>query len=100
MTKKVDFFYLTFFYIIIKFKGIPELANDITPDSVFPNNWLSTDSEGRLFIYPMCAPNRRLETNALPFIKKLFTENGYKFEDVIEIKGADQQYLEGQHILS
>ncbi|PCK31971.1 citrulline utilization hydrolase CtlX [Pseudoalteromonas piscicida] len=32
-----------------------------TPDSVFPNNWFSTHSDGQLVVYPMYAPNRRQE---------------------------------------
>jgi len=32
-----------------------------TPDSIFPNNWFSTHATGELILYPMCAPNRRLE---------------------------------------
>jgi hypothetical protein len=32
-----------------------------TPDSVFPNNWFSTHEGGTLVLYPMFAPNRRLE---------------------------------------
>ncbi len=32
-----------------------------TPDSVFPNNWFSTHEDGTLVLYPMFAPNRRLE---------------------------------------
>ena len=32
-----------------------------TPDSVFPNNWLSTHADGTLALYPMYAPNRRAE---------------------------------------
>ena len=32
-----------------------------TPDSIFPNNWFSTHSDGTLVLYPMFAPNRRLE---------------------------------------
>lgn len=31
------------------------------PDSVFPNNWFSTHSDGSIAVYPMHAPNRRLE---------------------------------------
>jgi hypothetical protein len=31
------------------------------PDSVFPNNWFSTHSDGNLCLYPMFAENRRLE---------------------------------------
>ena len=32
-----------------------------TPDSIFPNNWISFHQDGRVVIYPMCAKNRRLE---------------------------------------
>jgi len=32
-----------------------------TPDSIFPNNWVSFHADGTLFLYPMYAPNRRLE---------------------------------------
>lgn len=32
-----------------------------TPDSIFPNNWVSFHRDGRIGIYPMCAPNRRSE---------------------------------------
>lgn len=32
-----------------------------TPDSIFPNNWISFHNDGRIFLYPMFAVNRRLE---------------------------------------
>lgn len=32
-----------------------------TPDSVFPNNWISFHTDGRIVMYPMFAENRRLE---------------------------------------
>jgi hypothetical protein len=32
-----------------------------TPDSIFPNNWVSFHSDGEVFLYPMQAGNRRLE---------------------------------------
>ncbi|MDD2298638.1 MAG: arginine deiminase-related protein [Fermentimonas sp.] len=32
-----------------------------TPDSIFPNNWFSSHFSGELVLYPMFAPNRRLE---------------------------------------
>lgn len=32
-----------------------------TPDSVFPNNWVSFHADGRIALYPMYAKNRRLE---------------------------------------
>lgn len=32
-----------------------------TPDSIFPNNWISFHEDGKIFIYPMYAENRRME---------------------------------------
>ena len=32
-----------------------------TPDSIFPNNWISMHSDGTVVLYPMKAENRRLE---------------------------------------
>jgi hypothetical protein len=32
-----------------------------TPDSIFPNNWISFHDDGSWILYPMYAPNRRLE---------------------------------------
>jgi hypothetical protein len=32
-----------------------------TPDSIFPNNWVSFHSDGTICLYPMFAVNRRLE---------------------------------------
>ncbi len=35
-----------------------------TPDAVFPNNWVSFHATGEIILYPMFAPNRRLERRA------------------------------------
>ena len=32
-----------------------------TPDSIFPNNWISFHNNGSIALYPMFAKNRRLE---------------------------------------
>jgi len=32
-----------------------------TPDSIFPNNWVTFHQDGQVVLYPMYAPNRRLE---------------------------------------
>ena len=44
------------------------------PDSIFPNNWVSFHRDGRVFLYPMEAPNRRRErrTAVLAEIAKHF----------------------------
>ncbi|WP_346238080.1 citrulline utilization hydrolase CtlX [Niabella insulamsoli] len=46
-----------------------------TPDSIFPNNWVSFHEEGSMVIYPMFAENRRAERykNVLPVIKDQFS---------------------------
>lgn len=33
----------------------------IKPSAIFPNNWLSTSPDGKIFTYPMLAPSRRQE---------------------------------------
>lgn len=38
-----------------------DTAEPFTPDSIFPNNWISFHEDGVVFIYPMFAVNRRLE---------------------------------------
>ncbi|MDV7104845.1 arginine deiminase-related protein [Vibrio sp. TH_r3] len=37
------------------------LADQQTPDAVFPNNWFSTTASGEVVFFPMACPNRRLE---------------------------------------
>lgn len=43
---------------------VEDLPEPATPDSVFPNNWISFHDDGRVFLYPMFAVNRRLERKA------------------------------------
>lgn len=42
--------------IVVDDTAIPD-----TPDSIFPNNWISFHEDGRVAVYPMYAENRRLE---------------------------------------
>lgn len=35
--------------------------NPVKPDAIFPNNWFCSMADGTLFLFPMFAPNRRLE---------------------------------------
>ena len=65
-----------------------------TPDSVFPNNWFSTHSDGTLVIYPMYTKNRRQEYRQ-DIIDALIKCYGYsRLLDVRD--GIDRnEYLEG-----
>ena len=38
-----------------------DTSDSDTPDSIFPNNWVSFHASGKVVIYPMQAENRRLE---------------------------------------
>lgn len=40
---------------------IDDTPDPFTPDSIFPNNWVSFHQEGVVCLYPMYAPSRRLE---------------------------------------
>jgi hypothetical protein len=64
------------------------------PDSVFPNNWLSTHAGGRIAIHPMYAENRRTERR-WDIIEAL--KRHYRVQDVIDSSGleADGVFLEG-----
>lgn len=51
---------------LLRDKGVqvmvyPDTAAPHTPDSIFPNNWISFQEDGRVVLYPMYAPNRRAE---------------------------------------
>jgi hypothetical protein len=48
--------------------AMPSPAKLTTPDAVFPNNWISFHEGGRVVVYPMLAPNRRLERQ-LPAVR-------------------------------
>lgn len=65
-----------------------------TPDAVFPNNWFSTHAGGHVAIFPMAAPNRRLERrrDVIDLLKQQ-----YRVQDVIDYSGLEQDavYLEG-----
>ena len=65
-----------------------------TPDSVFPNNWLSLHETGDVILYPMAAPNRRSERR-LDVIERLRDE--FFVRDVIDLTKFEHEgkYLEG-----
>jgi hypothetical protein len=64
------------------------------PDSVFPNNWLSTHAGGYVAVYPMYASNRRHERRAdvLEMLK-----SDYRVQSIIDYSGLEPDgiFLEG-----
>jgi len=66
-----------------------------TPDSIFPNNWVSFHAEGRVILYPMYAPNRRLERD--PYILNRIEKEGYTIAEIKDYSTYEEKliYLEG-----
>ena len=66
-----------------------------TPDSIFPNNWISFHEDGRAVLYPMFAPNRRLERR-MDVLLKVENETGRKYKLVdYSTYELQNQFLEG-----
>ena len=69
------------FVYILREKGInvivvKDTIHPDTPDSIFPNNWISFHENGNIGLYPMCAENRRKERR----------------EDILDILVDDYKY--------
>ncbi|MDN5284826.1 MAG: amidinotransferase [Mucilaginibacter sp.] len=73
---------------------IDDTSQPHTPDSIFPNNWVSFHADGTIFLYPMQAENRRLERRE-DIISKL--EDTFKVAHVIDLSRfeAEDKFLEG-----
>lgn len=66
-----------------------------TPDSIFPNNWVSFHENGDVVLYPMFAENRRVERRE--DILDILEERGFVIENIIDFTSAEEErmYLEG-----
>jgi hypothetical protein len=66
-----------------------------TPDSIFPNNWVSFHHDATVILYPMNAENRRQERR--PDILDTLRDSGLQIDQVIDMTEAEEKghYLEG-----
>lgn len=64
------------------------------PDAIFPNNWLSTSPDGVVTVFPMFAPNRRLEKrdDILKMLADQFIVKDVQDWSEFEVEG---RFLEG-----
>lgn len=67
-----------------------------TPDSIFPNNWISTHADGTVVLYPMEAVNRRTERRE-DILETLAAEHDFRIKRVLDLTGHEQhgRFLEG-----
>lgn len=68
----------------------------VTPDAIFPNNWVTFHADGRVFLYPMEAINRRAERRP-DIVEDLSTEHGFYVSEIVDLSPleADGLFLEG-----
>ncbi|PCE64498.1 citrulline utilization hydrolase CtlX [Sediminicola luteus] len=66
-----------------------------TPDSIFPNNWISFHADGTVGVYPMFAQNRRAERRE--DILEMLEAKGFVISDIVDYTEAEEEglFLEG-----
>ncbi len=73
---------------------VDDTPHPYTPDSIFPNNWISFHGDGTVCLYPMYARNRRLERkqHVLQAV-----DRGFRTERTLDFSGYEEQelFLEG-----
>ncbi len=79
----------------IKVIVVDDTKTPDTPDSIFPNNWLSFHENGDVALYPMFAENRRAERRE--DVLDIVEDAGFKIDNIIDYTEAetDGYFLEG-----
>ena len=74
---------------------VQDVKEPDTPDSIFPNNWVSFHATGTVAVYPMFAENRRLERREEIF--EVLEQHGFRIDDVLDYTAAEEEgvFLEG-----
>lgn len=72
-----------------------DTLNPDTPDSIFPNNWISFHENGDIALFPMFAENRRLERRE--DILDILEEKGFVIDNIMDYTSAEEDdfFLEG-----
>jgi hypothetical protein len=74
---------------------VDDTLNPDTPDSIFPNNWISFHESGDVVLYPMFAENRREERRE--DILDVIEDHGFVINEIMDYTSAEADgfYLEG-----
>ena len=83
----------------VKVIVVDDIYEQNTPDSVFPNNWISFHQNGNVALYPMFAENRRRERRE-DILDKIEAE-GFLIENVYDYTSAEEEniFLEGTGVM-
>jgi len=74
---------------------VDDLLETDTPDSIFPNNWVSFHENGDVVLYPMFAENRRAERRE--DVLDILEQKGFVIENIVDFTSAEEEnmFLEG-----
>ncbi len=74
---------------------VEDTLNPDTPDSIFPNNWISFHENGDVALFPMFAENRRQERREE--LLDILEEKGFIIENIVDYTSAEEDgyFLEG-----
>lgn len=74
---------------------VPDTLEPHTPDSIFPNNWISFQKDNRVAMYPMFANNRR-EERRLDIVEKVIG-HGFNISQMVDysVYENENRFLEG-----
>ncbi|MGB2526972.1 citrulline utilization hydrolase CtlX [Flagellimonas sp. SN16] len=74
---------------------VDDIKEQDTPDSIFPNNWVSFHEDGTVCVYPMFAENRRKERRE--DILDILEQQGFAINNVMDYTEAEEEgvFLEG-----
>jgi len=83
----------------VKVIVVDDIYEQNTPDSIFPNNWISFHQNGNVALYPMFAENRRRERRE-DILDKIEAE-GFLIENVYDYTSAEEEniFLEGTGVM-
>jgi len=73
---------------------VQDTPDPYTPDSIFPNNWISFHADGTVVLYPMFAENRRKERKA-GVLEAIFTKFNHRLTIDFSPREAENSFLEG-----
>ena len=78
-------------YVIV----VDDTPQPDTPDSIFPNNWISFHETGDVVLYPMFAENRRGERRE--DVLDILEDNGFVINEIMDYTSAEEDgfFLEG-----
>lgn len=74
---------------------VDDIKENDTPDSIFPNNWVSFHENGNIGLYPMFAENRRRERRE--DILASLEEKGFTINNILDYTAGEDEnvFLEG-----